>query len=168
MTDQETIQAQSDTIVRLNSELKAERARSDRDLREMKYYRRRVRELENHFFENTTPATSKSIRDLMKQVHAMAVEKGFWEAPRNVGEMIALVHSELSEALEEHRNDRVPLYYEESSDSGMKPCGFAVELADALIRLLDIAAGLDLDLDSAIERKMAYNAGRAHKHGKAY
>jgi len=76
---------------------------------------------------------------------------------RNFGEMIALCHSELSEALEGHRkglaDDKLP----------HRPM-VEVELVDCLIRIFDIAGGLGYDLQSAYEEKMTYNATRAdHK-----
>jgi len=77
---------------------------------------------------------------------------------RNVGELLCLVHSELSEAMEGHRkglnDDKLP-----------HRSMFEVELADAMIRILDIAAGFNLDLGGAYVEKMAFNAVREdHKH----
>jgi len=73
---------------------------------------------------------------------------------RNVGELLALVHSEISEALEGHRknlmDDKLP----------HRPM-FEVELADTIIRIFDIAGGLGLDLGGAYEEKLAYNSQRA-------
>jgi NTP pyrophosphatase (non-canonical NTP hydrolase) len=72
---------------------------------------------------------------------------------RNVGELIALVHSEMSEALEAHRkglmDDKLP-----------HRSGVEVELADALIRIFDMAGGLQLDVAGALQEKLAYNRGR--------
>jgi NTP pyrophosphatase (non-canonical NTP hydrolase) len=72
---------------------------------------------------------------------------------RNVGEMLMLTVSELAEALEGHRKNLPDEKLPHRS-------AFEVELADALIRLLDIAGGLKLDLGGAFEEKMAYNAVR--------
>lgn len=88
---------------------------------------------------------------------------------RNFGELIALCHSELSEALEGHRKNLM--------DDKLPHRNMAeVELADCLIRIFDLADGLGMDLQGAYTEKMAYNAQRAdHKHenrvkagGKAY
>ncbi len=68
--------------------------------------------------------------------------------------MIALVHSELSEALEADRN----------GDAAM----VAEELADTVIRILDMCGGLEIDLEHEIVRKMKTNEGRPKKHGKRY
>jgi len=76
---------------------------------------------------------------------------------RNVGEMLALVHSEISEALEGHRKNLQDSHLPHRKS-------IEVELADALIRIFDLGAGLGLDLGGAFEDKMAYNAVRAdHK-----
>lgn len=103
------------------------------------------------------------INQMCQEVHE--ANKKWWtdiytgEYPinRNVGELLCLVHSEISEALEGHRkslmDDKLP----------HRPM-IEVELADAIIRIFDIAAGLNLDLGGAYVEKMAYNAQRAdHK-----
>lgn len=79
---------------------------------------------------------------------------------------MALVHSEISEALEcvrEH-SDIKKVWYEETP-TGPKPCGVASELADAVIRIFDISGLYGIDIDAAIKEKMEYNLGRAHRHG---
>lgn len=77
---------------------------------------------------------------------------------RNKGELIALMHSELSEALEGVRKNRQDDHIPELKSE-------AVELADCLIRIFDYAAGFGIDLQQAYDAKMAYNATRAdHTH----
>ena len=75
-----------------------------------------------------------------------------------------LIVSELAEAVEELRDGFAPdeTYY---SDGG-KPEGFAVELADAVIRSYDLAEMLGLDLDARISEKLEFNKTRGYKHGK--
>lgn len=76
---------------------------------------------------------------------------------RNVGELLCLVHSEISEALEGHRKN---LMDDHLPDRKM----LEVELADAMIRLFDMAGGLGLDIGGALVEKLEYNANRAdHK-----
>ena len=86
--------------------------------------------------------------------------QGFWTSS-NFGEKIALVHSELSEALEANRKSLM-------SDHCPELTGEAEELADAVIRILDLAAQRDINLVEAIAVKMEYNLTRPYKHGKAY
>lgn len=74
-----------------------------------------------------------------------------------VAEKLALVHSEISEALEGYRKDKM-------DDHLPHRKAIEVELADAIIRIGDLAGALKLDLGGAMEEKMAYNAVRAdHK-----
>lgn len=102
------------------------------------------------------------IETLIQEAYQNAVAKGWHDEPRTFGEIIALMHSELSEALEDHRNGREinEIYYE-----GDKPCGIPIELADVVIRIFDACGKYGIDLEEAIEEKMAYNASRPHRHG---
>lgn len=72
---------------------------------------------------------------------------------RNVGEMLMLTVSELAEGMEGHRKSKMDDHLPH------RPM-LEVELADAMIRILDMAAGLKLDLAGAFAEKMAYNAQR--------
>lgn len=101
------------------------------------------------------------LNDLGKEAYERAVRKGFYENPPSVLERIALVHSELSEACEEHRQGRDGLWYD-----GAKPEGLGVELADAVIRIADMCHYLGLNLDHLIRLKSDYNETRPYKHGK--
>jgi hypothetical protein len=99
---------------------------------------------------------------LAKEIHENAVAHGWWDEPRNLLEIVALCHSELSEAVEEYRAGRGMIY----PGVGGKPEGIAVEMADCLIRILDWFGREGLDVDEIVRQKMAYNRGRPYKHGK--
>lgn len=105
------------------------------------------------------------ISELCERAYQQSKDKGFHDGEYNVAEKLALIHSEISEALEEHRAGHKPneVYY-----NGEKPEGFGVELADAVIRICDLAGKEDIDLEALISEKLAYNARRPHKHGKGY
>jgi NTP pyrophosphatase (non-canonical NTP hydrolase) len=100
---------------------------------------------------------SKNIRDWRER-------KGFQTSTQNLPEKLLLVVSEISEAAEDLRAglDETILNPEG------KPCGFGSEMADALIRILDIADSVNIDLAREVAIKMAYNELRPHKHGKKF
>jgi NTP pyrophosphatase (non-canonical NTP hydrolase) len=102
---------------------------------------------------------------LAAEAHRIAVEHGFTE--NSIGDDIALMHSELSEALEDHRNGHAPTetWYEPKSPVD-KPCGIPSEMADVVIRVAHFCAKHGIDLDKAVAEKMEYNATRPYKHGK--
>lgn len=99
----------------------------------------------------------KTINDWVKEIHENNRKAGWWNSERNRGELIALIHSELSEALEGIRknqnDDHLPHRKMEE-----------VELADAVIRIMDYCGAFNLDLEGAIKEKLEYNKHRAdHK-----
>lgn len=109
---------------------------------------------------DVAPVTT--LNELTKEIHDNAVSHGWWDEPRNLLEIVALCHSELSEAVEEYRAGRPMVWANEDG----KPEGIATEMADCLIRILDWFGHEGLDADEIVRQKMAYNRGRPYKHGK--
>lgn len=120
---------------------------------------------------------------LVNEAHSNAVKHGFWDTPPEFGTSIALIHSELSEALEEVRagnrirpGEETPsVYYSgggyvstQPTACCKKPEGYATELADAVIRIADLCGHLGIDLEAVIREKMEYNATRPKMHGKNF
>jgi NTP pyrophosphatase (non-canonical NTP hydrolase) len=93
------------------------------------------------------------------KAHSTAVKKGWWDTDRSDGELIALMHSELSEALESLRNGNLP------DDKIPEFSGVEAEFADVIIRIMDMSVKRGYNVAEAIEAKMKYNQGREYKHG---
>ena len=132
-----------------------------------------------------------NINEFAKEVHQNAAEHGWWDEPRTVGEIIALCHSELSEALEEFRAGRPMVWYACTAGNGdghmcnpnlwldcdmagqeencpyrnKKPEGISVELADCIIRILDYLGKEGVDVEAVLAEKHAYNKTRPYRHG---
>jgi len=98
------------------------------------------------------------------KVHETSCRQGFWQDGdnRNKGEILAELHSEISEALECLRDGNPP-------DKNVKSMsGGEVQLADALILLMDIAKGYGFNIAEAALAKMKFNEGRPYLHGKQF
>jgi len=103
----------------------------------------------------------RDIGDLTHECHGRAIAAGWWTDPdtgewkdRNVGELLMLCVSELSEAMEGHRKGL-------SDDHLPHRLSFDVEIADVLIRIFDLAGAHCEDLPSAFVEKLEYNRNRA-------
>jgi len=108
-----------------------------------------------------------TIQELVERAHKTAKEKGWWEGERDLGEVLANVHAEVSEAWEEYRHgaDLTEIRLKWDEHDGLKPEGFPVELADILIRVADLAGAYGIDLEMALSTKLCYNETRPYRHG---
>lgn len=119
------------------------------------------------------------LNELAKQIHENAKSKGFYEGEKNIGEMLCLIHSEVSEAMEADRKGKY------SKEDARFVCGhlndedflnhfawikssFEDECSDIIIRVLDLCAFKGINIDAHIKAKMRYNSTRPYKHGKKY
>ena len=106
------------------------------------------------------------LNEMAKEIHALAVSKGWWEVEHSLPEILMLCVSELSEALEIHRDGGKPTdYATHKLESDEKPYGIAVELGDCIMRILDYCGHVGIDIQAVIAAKHEYNKSRPYKHG---
>lgn len=96
------------------------------------------------------------------QVHDNAVAHGWWEEQREDGTLIALIMSEAAEALEALRKGNGP------DEHCPQFSGAEVELADVVIRIMDMAEARGWNVAGAIVAKHEFNKSRPYKHGKEF
>lgn len=100
--------------------------------------------------------------EFQAEVHGVAQAHGWWEGNRNEAEVLALIHSEVSESLEILR-----ISPDKISDRSRKDL-LGEELADIIIRVMDYAAFKDISLGDFIIAKNRKNRDRPYKHGKKF
>ena len=141
----------------------------------------------------------KNLNELAKEIHQNSIDKGFYQSEKdlinvlkvenypltgNMGrgikhaffaQKIALIHSELSKAIEADRMDIHSLTTDILEDIDFSKSFKSLiknsvedELADVIIRVLDLTSHLGIDIQKHVELKMKYNSLREYKHGKEY
>lgn len=125
-----------------------------------------------------------TLNEWAKEIHENACAHGWWDEERPLPEVLMLIVSELAEALEEARAGRGMEWTGCTLDDGgcysvgaVEPCdkcaygkpeGIAVEVADALIRILDWCGHEGIDIERIVREKHEYNRTRPYKHGKKF
>lgn len=95
-----------------------------------------------------------SINAFAREINENAIKHGFWGDNPSIGEKLMLIVTEVAEACEADRVDDID--------------NFGEELADIIIRTLDLAAHTGIDIGEELVTKYAKNLLREHKHGKKY
>ena len=146
----------------------------------------RCEEDENGRATNSSSKVCVGLNDSAWRIHVAAKGKGFWDEEKEIGTLLMLCVSELAEALEAHRSDSIAniTMYERERDANGSPDDnvginpelfekfvkdtFEDEIADTIIRLLDLCGHYKIDIEKHINYKLQYNKTRARKHGKEY
>ena len=128
-----------------------------------------------------------TVNEFAQDVHKNAVAHGWYDAPITFPEVAVMIHAEISEAVEEWRSGNPVIYgtcalspenckfskicdnvgHPSGADTegNCKPEGVAVELCDAVMRIMDFLAFMGVDIEAVLMAKHEYNKGREYRHG---
>lgn len=109
------------------------------------------------------------MKKLINRIHTQAIDKGFYEDVNEkyfVSHQLFEITKEVAEASEAHKLGKFGLDIEEITSKN-KDC-LECELADVVIRCMDLSAHLDFDLEAVIKAKLDFNKTRPKLHGKEY
>ena len=121
-----------------------------------------------------------TLTELSKEIHNSNKEKGFWDKVRNFGETLMLVVTELAECMEADRKGNYagnkPGYEKYKLNADFDEGYFKLmikdtvedEVADGIIRLLDLSGAMNIDIDWHVKQKLLFNQTRPRMHGKKY
>lgn len=113
-------------------------------------------------YENNSEVLGTAVEVLAEEVHRIAKNHGWWDEERNEAEVLCLIHSEVSEALEALRISPKKITEEE------RLLQVGEELADVMIRVMDYTAFKGIPIGFHIIEKMKINRDRPYKHGKKF
>lgn len=119
---------------------------------------------QNFTYNEADSIVAVLLDSLSARIHEVSKEKGFHDTDRSLPHTVGMVVTELAEMIEVERAGQAGA----RSDKIPDHTKLEEEVADAIIRLLDLAGKLGLKVGGAVVAKHAYNQGRPHRHGKAY
>lgn len=123
--------------------------------------------MENENMYRNAKSVCDSIMTINKwidAIHENAIKHGWYDnGKKNFGELLMLIVTEVAEVMEEYRNGKG--FRESYTDENGKMCGIPSELADIVIRVMDLCGYYKIDLEQAIKDKHEYNKSRPYKHG---
>jgi NTP pyrophosphatase (non-canonical NTP hydrolase) len=124
----------------------------------------------------------QGLNDMAADLYNVSSEHGFWEGKevtvggagigvwteRELPEALMLIVSEAAEALEDYRDGKGPDEFIYGPGNPRKPEGIPSEMADIIIRALDVCGRYGIDIERALKEKIDYNRSRLFKHGRVH